>query len=101
MKTNLLKIAIPTATILFAIGASFTTHASQKSTTGISEAGYFTPIGFDSTGNAPRPCSIAANCTTYDSPLCMVMYEGQVFQAFGKINPGDVSCPMVLGRRDY
>ena len=90
MKTKLSKILIPLLAILFAIGESITSQAAQQETN-VKIKGYFSVIGVN------PPCSLYLNCNTEIRPrLCTVIYQGQIYQAFGKINVNDTTCIIVL-----
>jgi len=90
MKINLPKIIIPVTAILLAVGGSFASRASEKSSL-VKIQGYFYPLG-------SPDCIPGILCNTSGAILCTVVYRGQVYQEFGKIFPSDVPCPIVLYR---
>lgn len=84
MKTNYFKIVMPVIAVIFAIGGSFATFASEKSTqtSVIGYVSYFTS------------CDIAVACGTL-GPVCTATVGGNVYQAFGKFSINDTACPIL------
>lgn len=88
MKTKFLKIGMPIAIFALAIMGAY---ASQKS-----ESESFAPqVGWI---DSPSPCSIEVECSTDFGPVCTMLHDGQIKQAFGKDNPKDATCSKELYR---
>lgn len=89
MKTNYLKIIATAAAVLFAIGGSFVSHASEKKAQTF-VAGY-------ATINFAYPCEVYAPCNNLPfKPICTVQVGSTVYQAFGKSSFS--YCPITLWR---
>jgi hypothetical protein len=89
MKTKFLKIGMPIAIFALAIMGAY---ASQKT-----ESESFVPqVGWI---DSPSPCSIAVECSTDFGPVCTMLHDGQIKQAFGKENLNDATCSKELYRR--
>jgi len=88
MKTYLSKIIMPIAAITLAIGGSFVSHASEKSSL-VKVTGYFHP-------NGTPICVPIKICNTIGFVLCTTVYQGRVYQVFGKVSPNDTVCPVTL-----
>lgn len=69
--------------VLLAIGASFTTHASEKKVLGPVN-GYISPIGW--------PCGITVGCSNTGFQACTAWYNGNLYQAFEKASYWDTVC---------
>jgi hypothetical protein len=48
--------------------------------------------------DAPSPCTISVVCSTNLGTVCTAIYQGQIRQAYGKVNPNDATCTKVLYR---
>jgi len=96
MKTNYSKIAIQMFAILLAIGSSFATTASEKKVNA-PVIGYFPIIPV--IGPPPlTPCSFKVLCSNIPGPICTAVYQGNVYQAFGKVHPEDTVCGVTVYR---
>jgi len=94
MKTNYPKIAIQIFAILLAIGSSFATTASEKKVNA-PVTGYFPK--FPIIGPPPiAQCMFAQLCSNTPGPICTGVYQGITYQVFGKANPNDTVCQIVL-----
>ena len=94
MKTKIFKIVLPLIAIVFAIGGSFVSHASEKNVNAPVTA-YINPIPLPPTG----PCSVAVTCSNIVSPVvCSATYLGDTYQAYSKANPMDNFCLIVRYR---
>jgi len=83
-----LKTFMSALFILFSIGAAFSLHASEGKT---GTYGYVTPIN----GGA---CSLVVPCNSIGSQACIAIYGGSYYRAFGKIDPNDTACFLVIYR---
>jgi len=96
MKTNYSKIAIQVFAILFAIASSFATTASEKKINA-PVLGYFpkSPI----IGPPPiNRCMFTVLCSDTPGPICTAVYQGNIYQVFGKVQPNDTWCQIVRYR---
>jgi len=90
MKNKFSEIIIVIAVISTAIGASFEIYASKKNVL-TPKSGYIYPIG-------GSPCSISIQCNDLGNVVCTVVYQSNMYQAFGKETPGETSCTVILFR---
>lgn len=88
MKFNFLKNLLPAAAITLAIAGAF---AAQDA-----DAALVTKTGWVSVHS---PCDQSLDCETEPRPqFCTLNVNGTNYRAYGKINPGDGSCPQTLYR---
>ena len=80
------KFSIPVATVLLAITGAFASQSSVTQPTSL-QKGWI---------DAETPCSIEVACRTEVGPVCTMLHNGQIKQAFGKNNPKDATCPKTL-----
>ena len=72
---------MPLLAIILAMGSSFATHASITSATRATVTGYITPL-------SGPPCSVITACSNVvSSIICTDVYQGNRYQAFGKVTP--------------
>jgi len=89
MKTNFFKIVMPAAAILFAIGGSFVSHASEKKTNA-NVPGYIMLAGM---------CQNVTTCSDVSNPVvCTIIYQGITYQAYAKQSPADTVCDIIRWR---
>lgn len=50
--------------------------------------------------DTPSPCSIPVECDTTIGEVCTMLHQGQVRQAYGKLNPSATTCASVLYKRN-
>ena len=82
---------MPAVAIILAIVGSFSSHASEKSTSAIVPGYTLLPTG--------TVCINIANCSNIPSPvLCSVIYQSVTYQVFGKEHPNDTACITFLFR---
>lgn len=86
MRTKFLKFGLPLAVFALAIIGAF---ASQKVDNKVlaPETGWI---------NYPTPCNVSVSCRTEIGPVCTMFHLGQERQAYGKVNPNDLTCSKVL-----
>lgn len=86
MKTKFLKIGMPIAVFALAIAGAF---ASQKldNKAATSQLGWI---------DSPSPCTIQVACSDVVGPVCTMFHQGQNKQAYGKVNPTDLTCSRIL-----
>lgn len=48
--------------------------------------------------DTPSPCKIKVNCSDQLGPVCTMFYQGEERQAYGKVNPLDLTCSKILYR---
>lgn len=89
MKTKYFKIVAGIAAVLFAIGGSFMSHASERTNPNQIIPGY-------ATTNAANPCEIPVACSTTPSAYCTISLGVFTYYAFGKLGPA--YCPVTLYR---
>lgn len=92
MKTKIFKMLMPVLAIILAIGGSFATHAAEKKADQ-------TIIGYATSING-TPCSIIIICGQIPNTICVIIIIGIPTQAWGKFNPNDTACPIILRRAD-
>jgi len=90
MKTNYFKILMPFIAIMIAIAGSFATQAAEKKISG-PETGYYGT-------NWWSPCARTAQCVSPGAIMCTAIYGGQTYNCYGKLDPNDTSCTLVLYR---
>ena len=91
MKTTTLKVTISFVAIICSINGAFTANeAKQKNLT--PTIGYITTLDYGL-------CAMNTVCGYGDS-FCTVMYNGQTYQAFGKLINGLPICPIILQSRE-
>ncbi|WP_281233659.1 DUF6520 family protein [Flavobacterium gelatinilyticum] len=88
MKTTFFKHSLPVFAILLAIGGAFAFQKPAHKEL-LPEAGWINLPG--------NPCAVETQCNTDDGPACMLFYNGQNRQAFGK-NSITGECTEVLSR---
>ncbi|MFD2907930.1 hypothetical protein ACFSX9_04205 [Flavobacterium ardleyense] len=88
MKTKFLKIGMSLAVFALAIMGAY---ASQNTDNLVlaPQTGWI---------DTPSPCEIPVSCSTEFGPLCTMVYQGEVKQAFGKDNLNDATCAKELYR---
>ena len=92
MKNIFLKSVIPTAAILFAIGGSFATHASEKKSQ--VDVPAFAPQG------GTNPCLLTFTCSNVNNGvLCTALIGTNLTQFYGKLTPEAAICPITLWQR--
>lgn len=92
MKTNFKQALMPLAVVVLGVVGAFATNAKkQNQQVKTIETGYVTT-------NPSQPCNLAIECSNINGPVCTIMLDGVQHQAFGKLNPADVSCAKVLYR---
>jgi len=50
--------------------------------------------------DTPSPCSIPVQCDNSFGEVCTMLHQGQVRQAYGKLNPSATTCASVLYKRN-
>jgi len=96
MKTKSFKLILPIVSIIFAVGGSFVTSASEKSKLAVIPG--YAPLA--ATENFPA-CSLTTNCSDNTmNPICTRTIGTITFNAFGKIFPQASTCPIVLYKAD-
>ena len=92
MRKKLFKIVFPLIAIIFAIGGSFVSHASEKNVNAPVTA-YINPISLPP---GTQPCSLAVTCSNLIGPVvCTADYLGVTYQAYSKLSPTDTFCQIV------
>ena len=88
MKIHYLKALMPLIAIMFAIGSSVVTKASEKSVLAITN------------GYVPNsvPCVNPTQCCNIGATVCSVYFGGQSYQLFGKFTPVDQTCMKTVFR---
>ena len=81
---------MPAIAILLAIGGSFVSYASEKTTNAL-VPGYIDIIG--------SHCIHYTTCSNIVGPvICTAIYQGIVYQAYGRF-PNDTVCDLILWRQ--
>lgn len=79
---------MPIAVVLLAITGAFASQSSQSGPKAL-QTGWI---------DTPSPCQIAVSCNNSLGPVCTMLHQGQIKQAYGKVNPNDATCAKVLFR---